>query len=196
VGRDQVPKNRERLLKAEAAHRFFEAAVSQARQRRLLMDEHFTVDGTMIEAWVSEKSYGRKPGPPPSAGSGWKGEVLLRDTHDYSTPSETSIAQPTPPIRPTPSPPTSRRSTSASATGKAESSRLNAPPFLVLGSSPLRSIVLKRPRTVAELAAIDGITPEAAHNLAPPSFKFVMPDRKSSATLASFRSREAEHERK
>jgi ATP-dependent DNA helicase RecQ len=50
---------------------------------------------------------------------------------------------------------------------KAESTRLNAPPFLVLGSSPLRSIVLKRPRTVAELAAIDGITPEAARTFGP-----------------------------
>jgi ATP-dependent DNA helicase RecQ len=50
---------------------------------------------------------------------------------------------------------------------KAESARLNSPPFLVLGSSPLRTIVLKRPRTVAELAAIDGITPEAARTFGP-----------------------------
>jgi ATP-dependent DNA helicase RecQ len=38
------------------------------------------------------------------------------------------------------------------------------PPFLVLGSSPLRNIVLKRPRTMAQLQAIEGVTPEAARN--------------------------------
>ena len=78
-------KNRDRLLKAEVAHRFFEAVLSQARQRRLLSDEHFTVDGSLIEAWASEKSYTKKPGPPPARGSGHDGEVLLRDTHQSTT---------------------------------------------------------------------------------------------------------------
>ena len=51
----------------------------------MLDDEHFTVDGTLIEAWASEKSYREKPGPPPSKGSGYGGEVLKRDTHESVT---------------------------------------------------------------------------------------------------------------
>lgn len=78
-------KNRERLLQAEVARRFFEAVLEQARRAQLLSDEHFTVDGTLIEAWASEKSYRDKPGPPPGKGSGWKGEVLLRDKHASTT---------------------------------------------------------------------------------------------------------------
>jgi transposase len=79
-------KNRDRLLKAEVARRFFEAVLSQARHQRLLSDEHFTVDGSLIEAWASEKSYTRKPDPPaPGGGSGRRGEVLLRDSHQSST---------------------------------------------------------------------------------------------------------------
>jgi transposase len=80
-------KNRERLLSGEVAQAFFAAVVSAARQQRLLSDEHFTVDGTLIEAWASEKSYQAKPGPPPSKGqgSGSGGEVLKADTHGSIT---------------------------------------------------------------------------------------------------------------
>ena len=80
-------KNRERLLSGEVAQSFFTAVVSEARRHRLLDDEHFTVDGTLIEAWASEKSYREKPGPPPSkgSGSGHRGEVLKRDTHESVT---------------------------------------------------------------------------------------------------------------
>ena len=46
-------KNRERLLTGEIARGFFERAVAQARERDLLSDEHFTVDGTLVEAWAS-----------------------------------------------------------------------------------------------------------------------------------------------
>lgn len=76
-------KNRERLLSGEVAQTFFTAVVSAARKLRLLSDEHFTVDGTPIEAWASEKSYQPKPGPPPAKGqgSGHGGEVLKSDTH-------------------------------------------------------------------------------------------------------------------
>src|SRR6516165_9706881 len=49
-------KNRERLLKGEVAEDFFTAVVEQARDRGLLSDEHFTVDGTLIEAWAGHKS--------------------------------------------------------------------------------------------------------------------------------------------
>ena len=78
-------KNRERLLSGEVAQSFFAAVVAQARRQRLLDDEHFTVDGTLIEAWASEKSYRPKPGPPPTQGSGYGGEVLRRDTHESIT---------------------------------------------------------------------------------------------------------------
>src|SRR5271154_6727268 len=53
-------KNRNRLLNEEIARKFFELVVEEARERRLLSDEHFTVDGTLLEAWASVKSYQRK----------------------------------------------------------------------------------------------------------------------------------------
>src|ERR1700716_2424834 len=61
-------KNRERLLAGDIAQAFFARVLAQARQRGLLSDEHFTVDGTLIEAWASLKSFKRKDaagGPPP-----------------------------------------------------------------------------------------------------------------------------------
>jgi len=65
-------KNRERLLTGEIARGFFERAVAQARERDLLSDEHFTVDGTLVEAWASLKSFKRRDdvsGPPDDAGN-------------------------------------------------------------------------------------------------------------------------------
>ena len=53
-------KNRERLLKGAVAEGFFTAVVEQARAQGLLSDEHFTVGGTLIEAWASHKSFQRK----------------------------------------------------------------------------------------------------------------------------------------
>jgi transposase len=58
-------KNRERLLEGEVAGEFFEQVLAQARAARLLSDDHFTVDGTLIEAWAGHKSFKRKDGPPP-----------------------------------------------------------------------------------------------------------------------------------
>src|SRR5678809_1459277 len=61
-------KNRERLLAGDIAQAFFTQVLAQARQRSLLSDEHFTVDGTLIEAWASLKSFKPKnapSGPPP-----------------------------------------------------------------------------------------------------------------------------------
>ena len=53
-------KNRDRLLKGEVAAAFFGAVLGQARERGLLSDEHFTVDGTLIEAWAGQKSFKRR----------------------------------------------------------------------------------------------------------------------------------------
>jgi transposase len=59
-------KNRERLLEGDIAHAFFEQVLAQARERDLLSDEHFTVDGTLIEAWAGQKSFKREEAGPPS----------------------------------------------------------------------------------------------------------------------------------
>ncbi|TGQ25515.1 transposase, partial [Mesorhizobium sp. M00.F.Ca.ET.216.01.1.1] len=55
-------KNRERLLSGDVASKFLAAVVAQARRRNLLSDEHFSVDGTLIEAWASIKSFRPKDG--------------------------------------------------------------------------------------------------------------------------------------
>ena len=58
-------KNRERrLLAGDVARAFVEDVVEQARGRRLLSDERFTVDGTLLEAWAGQKSFRRKDQPP------------------------------------------------------------------------------------------------------------------------------------
>src|SRR5260221_14497848 len=56
-------KNRDRLLEGDIARAFFEDVVAQARGRRLLSAEHFTVDGTLLEAWAGQKSFKRKAAP-------------------------------------------------------------------------------------------------------------------------------------
>ena len=58
-------KNRDRLLEGEIASSFFDAVLDQARAAGLLSDEHFTVDGTMLEAWASLNSFRRKDAEPP-----------------------------------------------------------------------------------------------------------------------------------
>src|SRR5262247_2361928 len=64
-------KNRQRLIDHEIAKGFFSAVLDQAKAQKLLSDEHFTVDATLIEAWASFKSVKRKDGsPPPSSGDG------------------------------------------------------------------------------------------------------------------------------
>ena len=77
-------KNRDRLLAGEVAQRLLEAVLRQASEYQLLSEEHFTVDGTLIEAWASRKSFVPKD-PPPSTGTGARGRKLLRDTHESKT---------------------------------------------------------------------------------------------------------------
>src|SRR5580698_2600895 len=55
-------KNRDRLLKSEVADGFFEQVLKQARAQQLLSADHFTVDGTLMEAWAGQKSFQRKDG--------------------------------------------------------------------------------------------------------------------------------------
>jgi transposase len=83
-------KNRERLIAGEVAQKFFQAVVQQARGAGLLSDEHFTVDGTLIEAWASRRSFEKKPDPP-QRGTGARGRKLLRDTHESKTDPEARL---------------------------------------------------------------------------------------------------------
>jgi transposase len=80
-------KNRDRLVEGEVAKAFLAAVLRQARGLGLLSDEHFTVDGTLIEAWASEKSFQRRE-EPPSSGSGARGKVLLHDVFGSRTDPE------------------------------------------------------------------------------------------------------------
>jgi transposase len=89
---------RERLIGQDTARMFFDAVVGEARKAGLLSDEHFTVDGTLIEAWASHKSFKPKDGPP-SAGGGADGMVDFRgqrrsnDTHRSTTDEESKLAR-------------------------------------------------------------------------------------------------------
>jgi transposase len=80
-------KNRDRFLNGEIAEKFFVAVVEIARNANLLSDEHFTVDGTLIEAWASHKSFQPKNGgsPPNAPGKNpdadFKGRKRSNDTH-------------------------------------------------------------------------------------------------------------------
>jgi len=86
-------KNRDRLLEQEISRRFFEEVRHQAEEAGLLSDEHFTVDGTYIEAWASHKSYRRKDGSDddPKSGSGRNPKVSFHKekrsnkTHESKT---------------------------------------------------------------------------------------------------------------
>jgi transposase len=76
-------KNRDRLLNQEIARSFFRRVVDRAQE--LMSDEHFTVDGTLIEAWASQKSFQRKDGGPDSGPPNFHGQERTNDTHASTT---------------------------------------------------------------------------------------------------------------
>jgi transposase len=90
-------KNRERLLEGNVAHAFFDQVLTQARAWGLLSDEHFTVDGTLIEAWAGQKSFKRKeadPPPPDDPGNpsiDFRGERRTNATHASTTDPEARL---------------------------------------------------------------------------------------------------------
>ena len=94
-------KNRDRLLEAEVAKLFLAQVVAQARAKNLTSDEHFTVDGTLLEAWAGIKSYQRKEGknPPPSDDDpgnptvNFHGEKRSNRTHESTTDPEAKLAR-------------------------------------------------------------------------------------------------------
>ena len=93
-------KNRERLLAAGIADTLFAEVLAQARSRALLSSEHFTVDGTLIEAWAGHKSFKRKDGsdqqPPDDPGNptvDFHGERRSNDTHQSTTDPDARLAR-------------------------------------------------------------------------------------------------------
>jgi transposase len=88
-------KNRDRLLEGKVANEFFALVVEQAKRKRLLSSEHFTVDGTLIEAWAGQKSFqlknddALKPPPPPDTGSNptvdFRRQKRCNETHESKT---------------------------------------------------------------------------------------------------------------
>ena len=92
-------KNRQRLLSNEIADRFFVAVVRQAHLRRYVSSDHFSVDGTLLEAWASHKSFKPKdkPGRKPLAGRNtevsFHGERRSNTTHASTTDPEARLAR-------------------------------------------------------------------------------------------------------
>jgi transposase len=100
-------RNRDRLLEHDVAGQFFAAVVEQARAAHLMSHDHFTVDGTLIEAWASLKSFKRKDGkakdgkskrrePPDDPGNptvDFRGEKRSNDTHASTTDDESRLAR-------------------------------------------------------------------------------------------------------
>ncbi len=93
-------KNRERLLDGNIAEAFFQAVLQQAGERNLLSDEHFTVDGTLLEAFASVKSFQRKDGKPSAtpddpgnAAVDFHGEKRSNQTHESRTDPDAKLAR-------------------------------------------------------------------------------------------------------
>ena len=92
-------KNRDRLLEAEVAEEFLAQVVERARSQGLTSDEHFTVDGTLLEAWAGAKSFQRKKGktpPPDDPGNptvNFHGENRSNDTHASKTDPDAQLAR-------------------------------------------------------------------------------------------------------
>ena len=97
-------KNRERLLKAEVARRFFHLVVEEARLLNLMSDEHFTVDGTLLEACASLKSFKKVEGSGEPGGKegrddagnptvDFRGEQRSNETHQSTTDPEARLAR-------------------------------------------------------------------------------------------------------
>ena len=93
-------KNRERLLAGDVAEEFFARVLEQARRAELLSDEHFSVDGTLIEAWASHKSFQRKdktdvqpPDDPGNPTVDFRGEKRSNETHESTTDPDARLAR-------------------------------------------------------------------------------------------------------
>ena len=92
-------KNRNRLLEGDVAREFLSEVVQQAQSKGLTSDEHFTVDGTLIEAWASLKSFQRKdeknapPDDPGNPSVDFHGEKRSNETHESTTDGDARLAR-------------------------------------------------------------------------------------------------------
>jgi transposase len=94
-------KNRERLLAGDVAQAFFAAVLGQAQQARLLSNEHFTVDGTLVQAWAGQKSFrprthgrrGRRDDDPGNPTVDFHGERRSNATHASTTDPQAQLAK-------------------------------------------------------------------------------------------------------
>jgi transposase len=92
-------KNKDRLLEHQVAREFLVTVIEEARRRHLLSQDHFTVDGTLLEAWASVKSFHPKDEDNPPTGGGknpsvdFRGEQRTNDTHESTTDAETRMAR-------------------------------------------------------------------------------------------------------
>ncbi len=93
-------KNRDRLIAHDVAGEFFREVVQMARAKRLMSDEHFTVDGTLVEAWASMKSFKPKgehddtpPDDPGNPTVNFRGQTRKNDTHASTTDPEAKLAR-------------------------------------------------------------------------------------------------------
>jgi transposase len=92
-------KNRDRLLAGDIASKFMAGVLNLPQVRKLLSSEHFSVDGTLIEAWASMKSFVPKDGPPPPAGGSGVGRNTERDFHGEKRSNETHASTTDPDAR-------------------------------------------------------------------------------------------------
>ena len=93
-------KNRDRLLEGDVAEAFFEAVLGQGRDQGLLSSEHFSVDGSLIEAWASQKSFQRRDHPrdggdddPGNPTINFRGERRSNETHVSTTDPDARLAR-------------------------------------------------------------------------------------------------------
>jgi transposase len=93
-------KNRDRLMEGNIAEKFFDQILKQASTAGLISDEHFSVDGTLIEAWASQKSFQRKdqtevppPDDPGNPTVNFHGEIRRNDTHESKTDPDARLAR-------------------------------------------------------------------------------------------------------
>jgi transposase len=82
-------KNRDRLLNSEVAQRFF--AEVNRKAKKFMSDEHFTVDGTLIQAWASQKSFRSKDGSDDNDGGDFHGQKRSNETHESSTDADARL---------------------------------------------------------------------------------------------------------
>jgi transposase len=93
------PKNKVRLLEHQVSRQFFSAVLAEAQRRQLLSEDHFTMDGTLLEAWASLKSFRPRDGDGPPPGNGgrnpkvdFRGQQRRNETHVSTTDPEARLA--------------------------------------------------------------------------------------------------------